>query len=506
MKHRPSLIYVLLAFSWLAVTGWQVMEHYRVKAAARDGLVVRGRDITTTLGLVIRSQRRFGNIVSQERLEPALRELVRHDDVVSIALLNVESEVVASAGAPLDVDSKTLAKLGEVWGDHSVTLVNLVDLGSSAPGEGQPRPPIIVMPKREPGTGTNTDGKSGPRFPWRYPPQGPGPTNSAGGEQRPPPPPDGTNGAPRDPGRGPFGRPPWMSEEDYKSLTAKQGLHGFIVVLSTQPTSLLWERDFWLRSFIAIFGGLAAGGAAFAWRSVAKSSDLQMRLVRTSELNNHLKEMNIAAAGLAHETRNPLNIVRGLAQMISKQEDASPEVRRKSLEITSEVDRVTAQLNQFINYSKPREVKLAAVSVDGVVDEVVRALGCDIEEKVVCLSIRKSGLRIDADEQMLRQALFNLVINSIQAVEQGREIKILSGISEPGQAYLEIQDTGPGVAAADRQEIFRPYFTTRSDGTGLGLAVVHQIVLAHGWDIECLANEPRGAVFRISHVKIAASA
>ena len=231
-----------------------------------------------------------------------------------------------------------------------------------------------------------------------------------------------------------------------------------------------------------------------------------MRLLRTSELNNHLKEMNIAAAGLAHETRNPLNIVRGLAQMISKQEDASPEVRRKSLEITSEVDRVTAQLNQFINYSKPREVKLTSVSVDGAVEEVVRALGGDIEEKAVCFTLRKSGLRIEADEQMLRQALFNLVINAIQAVEQGREIKILSGVSEPGEAYLEIQDTGPGVSETDRKEIFRPYFTTRSDGTGLGLAVVHQIVLAHGWDIECLANEPRGAVFRISHVKISATA
>ncbi len=503
MKRRHSLVYGLLIAAWLAVMGWQVMEHDRVKAAARAALVGRGRDITTTLGLVIRSQRRFGSIVSQERLEPALRLLVRHDDVKSISLLNVASEVVASAGAPLDLDSKALAKLGEVWEERSVTLVNLMDLGTSSPSEGQPSPPIIVMPKRDTGGVTNSDAKNGPRYPWGFPP--PGSTNPAG-ERHSPTRHEGTNGPPRDPGRGPFGRPPWMSEEDYQSMITKQGLHSFVVVLSTQSAELLCQRDFWLRAFIGIFGGLAAGGVALAWRTVAKTSDLQMRLLRTSELNNHLKEMNIAAAGLAHETRNPLNIVRGLAQMISKQEDASPEVRRKSLEITSEVDRVTAQLNQFINYSKPREVKLTSVSVDGAVEEVVRALGCDIEEKAVCLALRKSGLRIKADEQMLRQALFNLVINAIQAVEQGREIKILSGVSEPGEAYLEIQDTGPGVSATDRKEIFRPYFTTRADGTGLGLAVVHQIVLAHGWDIECLANEPRGAVFRISHVKISATA
>src|SRR5207244_9084016 len=113
--------------------------------------------------------------------------------------------------------------------------------------------------------------------------------------------------------------------------------------------------------------------------NLAKSSDLQIRLVRASELNAHLKEMNLAAAGLAHETRNPLNIVRGLAQMISKQEDASPEIRKKSREIIDETDRVTAQLNEFINYSRPREVRRSSVSLSLVIGAVVRALTYDLE-------------------------------------------------------------------------------------------------------------------------------
>jgi signal transduction histidine kinase len=63
-----------------------------------------------------------------------------------------------------------------------------------------------------------------------------------------------------------------------------------------------------------------------------------------------------------------------------------------------------------------------------------------------------------------------------------------------------VSDNGPGVAPEHRQDIFKPYFTTHQEGTGLGLAVVQQIVLAHGWEVECLPNQPRGAVFRISHL------
>jgi len=67
-----------------------------------------------------------------------------------------------------------------------------------------------------------------------------------------------------------------------------------------------------------------------------------------------------------------------------------------------------------------------------------------------------------------------------------------------------VRDDGPGVPIERRTEIFKPYFTTNKTGTGLGLAVVQQIVLANGWDIECAANEPKGAIFRISHLKLKA--
>ncbi len=111
-------------------------------------------------------------------------------------------------------------------------------------------------------------------------------------------------------------------------------------------------------------------------------------------------------------------------------------------------------------------------------------------------------LTIEADEQLLRQALFNLVLNAIQAVPAGRRNPASAPAGRNGaEAFVEVADNGPGVAPEHRAEIFKPYFTTHAEGTGLGLAVVQQIVLAHGWEIECLPNQPAGAIFRITHIK-----
>src|ERR1041384_6262678 len=125
-------------------------------------------------------------------------------------------------------------------------------------------------------------------------------------------------------------------------------------------------------------------------------------------MNSHLKEMNLAAAGLAHETRNPLNIIRGLSQMISKQPGAPPEIQKQSRAILDETDKVTAQLNEFINYSRPREVRRSVLALNSVVGEVVRALNYDLEEKKINLQVKGGQLNVEADEQLLRQALFNL--------------------------------------------------------------------------------------------------
>lgn len=501
LKSRTPLVYGLLGVLWLLVVAWQGVEHERVKAAARSALIYRARDISSTLGLVIRSQRRFGGVVSQVRLESALNELVRPGELNSVALLNASLEVVASAGSPIGVETGAAIGQGERWGKNSVTLVNLVDLGTNVSQDGEESRPTIVLPRRE-GSGSGFEDRLRP--PPRRGPEGdgpgPGPGAGAGG---------GTNTMTERSGRtraaesrNRFGRPFWMSEEEYKSVIAKQGLHGFMIVMSTKSYQATCRQDLWLRSIIGLLGGLSAIGLGLAWRNLVKSSDLQMRLVRASELNARLKEMNIAAAGLAHETRNPLNIIRGLAQLISKWDSTSDEIRTRSREITEEVDRVTAQLNEFINYSRPREIRLAPVALTAIVHDVVRALSYDLEDKLIELAVQDENLTVEADEQMLRQVLFNLLMNAIQAVSPKGSIQVSSGKENAGSAWLEVRDNGPGVAVEQREEIFKPYFTTHQNGTGLGLAVVHQIVLAHGWDIHYVPNDPQGANFRLTGLKL----
>jgi signal transduction histidine kinase len=193
-----------------------------------------------------------------------------------------------------------------------------------------------------------------------------------------------------------------------------------------------------------------------------------------------------------------------MAQMISKQNEAPVEIREKVRAIVDETDKVTAQLNEFINYSRPREVRRSKLALDSVVNEVVHALAYDVEEKKIRIETKGEPMTIEADEQLLRQALFNLVLNAIQAVGENGRIQILTQKAGTSEAAIEIRDDGHGVPPERRQEIFKPYFTTNQKGTGLGLAVVQQIVLAHGWEIECLPNEPKGAVFRITHLKLTA--
>ena len=512
MNLRGRFVNGVLAAVWVMIIAWQFAEHDRVRRAAKVALVNRAKDISTTLGIVLRSQRRFG-VISKDRLESALNELVKPEELNAVAMLNTAGEVVASAGATIDFSVKGLVPTGEHWDNRNVTLMNLVDLGINMASEFESTNPPIVLPRsdrdrfptnRPPpaprGEGDRDFGRDRDREP---PPGGSPPeltfTNADGSTN---PPPSGRRS--RSEGRPRFGRPFWMSEAEYKTAIEKQGVHSFVIVLSTGGMEAAVARDLWTRLFISLLATVSVLGFGMAWRNLARNSELEVRLVRAAELNSRLKEMNFAAAGLAHETKNPLNIIRGMAQMISKQDGASAEVRLKSRSIVDEADRVTGQLNDFINFSRPREVRRVNVALNSAVAEIVRALGHDLEDKAIKLTVAENLPDIEADEQLFRQALFNLLLNATQAVARGGEIQVIASKSSATEATLEIRDNGPGVPADHRTDIFKPYFTTTQKGTGLGLAVVQQIVLAHGWEIACAANEPRGAVFRISHLKTAA--
>jgi signal transduction histidine kinase len=297
-----------------------------------------------------------------------------------------------------------------------------------------------------------------------------------------------------------------MNSAEFLQLQTRQGLHAFVLVLSNAETRRAIGQDFWLRLLIVMMSSFAVIGGGFAWFNRDRSARLQIRLLRAQEMNLHLRDMNIAAAGLAHETRNPLNIVRGLAQMIAKNDNLAAQEKESANNIAVEVDRVTTRLNEFINYSRPIEPKWGTVRLFTIVDEVNRALTSDREDHHIGFEVEGSDLAVRADEALLRQVLFNLILNAIQALEDGGAIRVRIAQSQLSEATLEVLDDGPGVADEIQEDIFRPYFTGHEKGTGLGLAVVRQIVLAHHWDIEYLHNTPKGAIFRITGMQIVKNA
>src|ERR1039458_2225322 len=235
IRRRTPLVYALLLATWAAIIIWQVLEYRWVKESARTALVNRSRVLFRSLSVVIRSQRRFGGIVLQERLESALNELVRSGELISVALFNASGYVGDIAGNPLDPEAKDATQQGERWNDRSVTLVNLIDLGASVTAEGETNRPTIILPRRDT---TNVvrnvergfeRGEPRPDAPVFPRPPDSAVTNSAT-----------TNTAeraegPRDRGGRPrFGRPFWMDEKEYQELTKKRGLHGLVVAMSTE--------------------------------------------------------------------------------------------------------------------------------------------------------------------------------------------------------------------------------------------------------------------------------
>ncbi|MGA2247711.1 MAG: ATP-binding protein [Verrucomicrobiota bacterium] len=521
-ERRSVWVTGLLLAAWILVVGWQTEEHQRIANAAKLDLRSRSQEIANTVSAVIRAAR-FRSTVVQDRIQPVLEFLVNHtnalarssDRLIAVTLLNTNGEPVVSVPST-NLYARQLPAEGEYWGSNYVTFVLPVE-GASVSPEGFTNNATVVLPG--PRDFNNGPGREPGAFPRHEPPpeefnatNSPGfsPTNPpsppADGEMIPPP--GDASNHPLPPGersRRDRGRPPWlrwMSEADYNALISTHELHGLVFTMSTDKYRITCTRDLWLRLIIAFFAGISALGAGLAWRNMNRTADLQIRLVRASELNSHLKELNLAAAGLAHETRNPLNIIRGQAQMISRLAAAPPEVREKSQTIVDETDKVTAQLTEFINYSRPREVRRTRVALTEAANEIVHTLALDIEEKKVQVEVSGEALAVEADEQLVRQVLFNLLLNAIQAVEPNGKIQVAVQRSGPTEAVLEVRDDGPGVPLENRSEIFKPYFTTHQNGTGLGLAVVQQIVLAHGWEIACL-DTPRGAVFRITHLKIA---
>lgn len=205
------------------------------------------------------------------------------------------------------------------------------------------------------------------------------------------------------------------------------------------------------------------------------------------------------AAALAHEIRNPLSSISGSVRILSSTPGMSEEDRKLCSIIEREAWRLDDLVSDMVNLAKPQKPDVCVVDVSSVAEDVcslARHSGRGAGDVSVFYEGEKL-LPIVADPGMVRQMLWNLVRNAVQASRAGEVVRVGVYLEE-GEVIVEVVDRGSGISDEAKPQLFDAFYTTRSQGTGIGLAVVKRIVDEHGWSITVLDTEPRGATFRVN--------
>jgi signal transduction histidine kinase len=223
--------------------------------------------------------------------------------------------------------------------------------------------------------------------------------------------------------------------------------------------------------------------------------------------SERLAALGQLSAGLAHEIRNPLGVIKGSAEMLSeKLKEAQPLASELAGYISFEVNRLNALVSRFLDFARPLSVELHPQRITEIVDRSLESVQNQLPNAGVKIERRYAeGLRqILADEQLCERVFVNLITNAYQAMEtraNGDRVLRVSVAPESSSgrdgAGIVIEDTGPGVPTEIQEQIFNPFFTSKKDGVGLGLSIVAKIVDEHrGW-IKLESNAGRGARFHI---------
>jgi two-component system sensor histidine kinase HydH len=253
----------------------------------------------------------------------------------------------------------------------------------------------------------------------------------------------------------------------------------------------------WLRIWLGVTAALILLLLAIAWLVSVRLTEVRGRERVLQSEAEHLREMGQAAAGLAHETRNPLGLVRGWTQRLAQATSSSPEVQDQAQAVIEECDRVTARINQFLSFAKPCNPQREEVDLRDLVGELAIILEPDLEARHLKIGHQTDGppAIVSVDREMFRQALFNLLSNAIAFSPNEGVIEIVAVRDQDGKGRVEIADRGPGVSADGVDSLFTPYYTTREGGTGLGLAIVKRIARAHGWHAGFRPRSGGGSIF-----------
>jgi signal transduction histidine kinase len=227
-----------------------------------------------------------------------------------------------------------------------------------------------------------------------------------------------------------------------------------------------------------------------------------LELRERMKLQDNLANLGEMAAGLAHEFKNSLATIHGYIQLLEAQGNASADARRTTLDSAlNEVRLLTRLVTDFLNFARPQQLTLAQVdlgSLIGTCAEEVRPL---LSDGGIELSIEGNFTELAVDESLLGRVFVNLLRNAAEAIDPlspQKRIAITGSIDvgpDSRYAHIHVRDTGTGISTEDLHSIFIPFFTTKSRGYGIGLALVQKILVAHGGDVSVEKSDSQGTTF-----------
>jgi signal transduction histidine kinase len=239
-------------------------------------------------------------------------------------------------------------------------------------------------------------------------------------------------------------------------------------------------------------GDLAREFDGMAWAL----EEREQRLIRSERLAT----VGRVASQITHEIRNPLASIGLNAELLA--DELPPEQgegRRLLTAISSEVDRLSEITDTYLRYVRLPRPKLQREDLAAVVSAAMEFARAELAQAGVALKldIRPGLPEVMADENQLRQALLNLVRNAREAMPRGGTISVALAETAEGEVAIRVSDTGSGIPIEHEGRIFEPFFSTKTEGTGLGLALVHQIVTEHGGRIAVQRGTPHGTTFEV---------
>lgn len=439
MSWQRWITLVGLLAALVALAAWQWDEYGHECDSARQVVSNASESVMNVLVGGIRSHRRLGPSFA-DSVQDVLDSLVQSKDVRAVALVSLEDHKTLSAGDQKLLNLKPPLTPGESWSEAGLESVRTFSLPTETSGPGSGRGPAA-------GGGRGRG--------WRVPQED---THATG------------------------------SFAPGKTVAA-------VLLVDRERVDRACQNAAWLRGSIVAAGWLVLACVALAWRATVRLAEARGRQRLLETQSRHFRDLSQAAAGLAHETRNPLGLIRGWTQRLADVGANTLEGRLQAQAIIEECDRVTARINQFLAFARPSEPQLESFDASAVARELAVLLDPDVSAKRVTIEPLAEGAVITADREMFRQALFNLLQNAVQASPEGETVRITISRRAGGTSRLDVSDRGPGVPPDAVPKLFTPYFAVRKGGTGLGLAIVRSIAAAHGWEVGYAPREGGGAVF-----------